>query len=97
MWCRDRDLNPDAFWAVDFESTVSAIPPSRLKDAELELGAEGGTRTHTPFRITDFESVASAVPPLRLMDKVCLAYHRRIKEGTSTYTNLILGDYISLT
>lgn len=28
------------------------------------LGAQGGTRTHTPFRTTDFESVASAIPPL---------------------------------
>ena len=29
-----------------------------------EVGARGGSRTHTPFQTTDFESVASAIPPL---------------------------------
>ena len=32
------------------------------------VGAEGGTRTHTPLLVTDFKSVASTIPPPRLWD-----------------------------
>ncbi len=32
----------------------------------LKTGAEGGTRTHTPFQVADFKSAASAIPPPRL-------------------------------
>jgi hypothetical protein len=28
-WCRWRESNPHAFWAIDFESIASAIPPHR--------------------------------------------------------------------
>ena len=31
-----------------------------------QVGARGGSRTHTPFRAADFESAVSAIPPLGL-------------------------------
>ncbi len=31
-----------------------------------QVGAEGGSRTHTPVKATDFKSVVSTIPPLRL-------------------------------
>jgi transcriptional regulator with XRE-family HTH domain len=33
----------------------------------INPGAEGGTRTHTPVKVADFKSAASSVPPPRLM------------------------------
>ena len=37
----------------------------RYGDWYIAIGAEGGTRTHTPVRATDFKSAASAIPPPR--------------------------------
>ena len=40
---------------------------SRVDDARGDrcIGAEGGCRTHTPFRAADFKSAASTIPPPR--------------------------------
>ena len=36
-WCLERDLNPYDYSSVDFESTASAIPPSRQKIMKLKM------------------------------------------------------------
>jgi hypothetical protein len=41
------------------------VPPSYL--GGFLFGAEGGSRTHTPFRAKHFECSASAISPLRLV------------------------------
>ena len=59
-------------WLSDWLSTTSwgqrerAGFPCSLSYG-LASGAEGGIRTHTPFRIEDFKSAASTIPPPRLV------------------------------
>ena len=44
------------------------------------VGAEGGTRTHTPLLVTDFKSVASTIPPPRLWD-IMFVFHMEATGG----------------
>ena len=46
---------------IGFEPMILGLQPSALPlGYGIIVGAGGGTRTHTPLRITDFESVSSA-------------------------------------
>ena len=53
----------------------------------LQLGAGGGTRTHTPSRITDFESVSSANSDTPAFLIIITRIYGKIKSQTNRNCN----------